>query len=105
MYTLNDIGGNNTTKLTTANLPQNAFSELFNGYYITGIETANEDAKHTNLMQWGKQGEINHYFGFYGTNAFMWFSSFSSAIKLNGWYGSEFENRPPYYALYYMMKV
>lgn len=66
---------------------------------------ASEDAQHTNSMQMGQKGDISHYFGWYGTNAFVWFNSFSNAIKLNGWYGTEFENRPPYVAIYYIMKV
>lgn len=99
-YGLNDIGGANTVNISNANLPSDGLNAF--GYSCVG-----------HYCSWGqgnfgvREGEYIARDSLDGSNGwqdYYYFTAFSSLLS-NNWKGEPLENRPPYFALYYIMKV
>ena len=99
-YALRATGGANTVTISKVNLPADGLNGF--GYSCVG---------HYNT--WGN-GNFGTYSGQYtardsldGSNGwqdYFYFTAFSTLLS-NNWKGTALENRPPFYALYYIMKL
>lgn len=99
-YSLSTIGGTDTVNISNANLPSdglNAFGYSCVGHYCT----------------WGqgnfgvREGEFIARDSLDGSNGwqdYYYFTAFSSLLS-NNWKGEALENRPLFYALYYIMEI
>ena len=122
-YSLGAKGGEATHKLIEEELPSQSVD--FAGWYLDGIE--HEHVSRNNkgsIKRWNTYGgnitsgmgikqntPIVGRFGIlaatggndFTSNNYLYFESFSSALKLGN--DQPHENRPPYYAVYYIMKL
>ena len=93
-YALGDTGGEYNIVLTKANLPKDAATNI-SGSIITYFQRGNNKGQY----HWSNStdGDTNG-------NWCMSLGNFSATI-FNGWNSTPIENRPPYFALYYIMKL
>lgn len=98
-YSLGDTGGMNAVAIQKENLPSDGLSGF--GYVINGVYFTWKSA-------FGKtSGEYDHLSTVDGSNSWKstaYYSSFDIVLS-NNWKGTKMENRPPYFAVYYLMKL
>lgn len=95
-YNLGNTGGVNSVTLSKNNLPSDAASGV-SGYVITRYSFRTKC--------YGYQGNwSNSTNGDDTSNVGMDIGSFTSRL-FSGWNSAAIENRPPYYAVYYIMKL
>lgn len=98
-YALRDIGGVNTVTISKANLPSDGLTGF--GYVINGV-------KFTWRSNIGTiSGDDNDWSTVDGSNSYKswrYYTSFDTVVS-NNWKGEPHENRPPFYSLYYLMKI
>ena len=93
-YSLGDTGGQYNIILTKANLPKDAATSV-SGSIITYFKRGNDDGQY----RWS-----NNTDGDTRGNWCMSLGDFSATI-FNGWNSTPIDNRPPYYALFYIMRI
>ena len=99
-YKLNDKGGVDSIIIAKENLPSDglaAFGYSCVGHYCTygqGNFGVREGEYMANPSKDGSNGWQDYFY----------FTAFDSILS-NNWKGNPLENRPPYYALYYIMKL
>lgn len=104
-YGLGNVGGANSVTLSKSNLPSDASSSI-SALLITGLwwdsdysklqkpfGDKNNFSKHVILGYTGGQASVDFYFKELDSSLF------------SGWNSAAIENRPPYYAVYYIMKL
>ena len=94
-YALGDTGGQYNIILTKANLPKDAATSI-SGSIITSFKAG--------YSYKGQYSWSNSTSGGKDANWCMDLGNFSATI-FSGWNSTPIENRPPYYALYYIMKL
>lgn len=88
-YTMGVIGGSATTTLKTSNLPSNALNA--NIYML--------DTNSSNIMYGLYNDTINYSYRWYSLK------TLNSILLSQGWNSQPFDNRPPYYAVYWIIKI
>ena len=99
-YDIGDFGGENFNVLSQSNLPVNGLKGF--GYITVG-----RYATWQGLVGTDKDYDFYHFSSVDGSNSwksYEYLKSFESVIS-NKWNSEPIENRPPYYALYYIMKI
>ena len=93
-YSLGDTGGQYNIILTKDNLPKDAATSV-SGSIITYFQRGNDKGQY----RWS-----NNTDGGTNGNWCMSLGDFSATI-FNGWNSTPIDNRPPYYALFYIMRI
>ena len=93
-YALGNTGGENNIILSKTNLPKDAATNV-SGSIITYFQRGNNNGQY----RWANDTD-----GGTNGNWCMSLGNFSATI-FNGWNSTPIDNRPPYYALYYIMKI
>ena len=102
-YDIGDFGGNNKVNLEPYNLPANALSLNTQVWLTTGSGTNQPEYQF---------GDTENFDALWYTRTsggggwhYEYYKTFERVLKENNWNSEPIENRPPYYALYYIMKV
>ena len=99
IYAVKNVGGESYTFIKRNNLPSDGLSGF--GYIVNGVSfTWQSNFGKTS----GKYSQLSTVHGSDGWQSTVYFSAFDTVLS-NNWKGSAMENRPPYYALYYLMKL
>lgn len=99
-YKVSNIGGESVVNIKKENLPADgltAFGYSCVGHYCTLGQGNFGEQKGEYMANPSKDGSN-------GWQDYFYFTAFSSILS-NNWKGTKLENRPPYYALYYIMKL
>lgn len=99
-YKVSDIGGISVVSIRNENLPSdglNAFGYSCVGHYCTYGQGNFGERKGEYVANPSKDGSN-------GWQDYFYFTAFNSILS-NNWKGTPLENRPPYYAVYYIMKL
>lgn len=102
-YALRATGGTDSVSLSKANLPSNAFTGSINFWLTTGSECNQDVYTFGNLTDYDTCWYTRTSGG--GGYHYEYFKAASSLLSSLGWNNQAHENRPPFYALYYIMKL
>lgn len=98
-YNLSNVGGKSVVNIKKENLPSDGlsgFGYIVNGVYFTWQSKFGKTS--------GKYSQLSTVDGSNSWQSTVYFSPFDTVLS-NNWKSSAMENRPPYYALYYIMKL
>ena len=99
-YKVSDVGGISAVSILKENLPSDglsAFGYSCVGHYCTYGQGNFGKRKGEYVANPSKDGSN-------GWQDYFYFTAFSSILS-NNWKGTSLENRPPYYAVFYIMKL
>ncbi len=102
-YTLNNMGGTNENILKPANLPTNALFAKTKTWLTTGSDSNQPEYNFGDNTNYDARWYTRTSGG--GGWHYEYFKTAERVFKENGWLSEPIENRPPYYALYYIMKL
>lgn len=103
IYGMKDVGGINSVVIERKNLPSNILSSKYNVYLTTGSDSNDEEYTFGDTENY----EYRWYTRTSGGGGYHYelYKSFNTILRENGFENTPIENRPPYYALYYIMKL